>query len=187
MRITGVFIKLWLDVKHSTINRYFAFVVMRFFICHNFINNVPLVPIRKSHMIDKEIIIENFIKNFVLKDRRERALFELVNKRFLFSGRLNHSWFRVFDMKFLEQVKREDDYPDKIKELLKFKDNQLCYVISTYEEYDDKLLPFGNVFNEIYSRGASTVILNTSADTFFLDTEQQQGPAPRFIGRRNPY
>src|SRR4051794_25954039 len=40
-----MFIKLWLDVKHSTINHYFAFVVnlkLMFFKCHNFINTFTL-------------------------------------------------------------------------------------------------------------------------------------------------
>ncbi len=138
-------------------------------------------------MSDREKIIKNFIKNFVQKDRVERSLFELSNsnKRFNFSGRLNHGWERVFNMKYLERIKKENDYPDRIKELLNFKDDELCYVISNYGEYDDKLLPFNEVFKEIYARGFGTLIINTSANTFFLDTEQIQGPALRFIGRRS--
>ena len=36
-----MFIRLWLEIKHSTIKGYFAFVVLlklTFFNCHNFIN-----------------------------------------------------------------------------------------------------------------------------------------------------
>src|SRR4051794_13934347 len=43
----SVFIKLWGDVKHSTLNRYFAFVELKltFFSCHNFIDTLTLAVI----------------------------------------------------------------------------------------------------------------------------------------------
>lgn len=137
-------------------------------------------------MIDRDSVIESFLKNFVQKDRVERSYFELssLKKRNKFTDRLNHSWEKVFKMKCLTRVEKEDDYAEKIQELLNFKNDEVCYVISNYDEYDDQFLPFKKVFHEIYSRGFGTILVNTSADTFFLDTEQVQGPAPRFIGKR---
>lgn len=137
-------------------------------------------------MIDKEQILKVFITNFIQKDKRERCSFELTNpkKRNKFVDRLNHKWESVLDMRLLTKVEKDQDYSEKIKQLLKFKDDELCYVISSYEEYDDKVIPFTEVFKEIYARGFATLLINTSADTLFLDTEQEQGHTPRFIGKR---
>lgn len=136
-------------------------------------------------MVKKEEIIKAFITNFIQKDKRERCYLELTNpkKRSRFVDKLNHKWDTVLTMKLLTKIKKEDDYSEKIKQLLKFKDDELCYVVSNYEEYDDKLLPFKDVFKEIYTRGFATLLINALADTFFLDTEQVQGGTPRFIGR----
>ena len=137
-------------------------------------------------MIDKEEIIKNFATNFIQKDKRERCFLELISpkKRGKFVDRINHKWENVFDMRLLTKVGKEQDYSDDIKRLLKFKDDELCYVISNYAQYDDKLLPFGEVFEEIYARGFATLLINAPADTLFLDTEQEQGHTPRFIGKR---
>lgn len=90
----------------------------------------------------------------------------------------------MLDMRLLTKVEKEQDNSEKIKQVLKFKDDELCYVISNYKEYDDKVIPSGEVFKEIYTRGFATLLINTSADTLFLDTEQEQGHTPRFIGKR---
>ena len=137
-------------------------------------------------MIDKKIIIKTFLTNFIIKDKRERCYLELTNpkKRTNFTDRLNHKWDTVLNMKYLVQVDKQFDYADRIQQLLKFKDEHLCYVISNYTEFDDKLIPFKDVFGQVYSRGFATILLNTSADKLFLDTEQEQGNSFRFIGTK---
>lgn len=135
---------------------------------------------------DKENIIKRFVDNFILKDKRERALVELTNskKREKFVDRLNHKWETLFDMRFLKQVDKQNDSSIEIQKLLKIQDDDLCYVISNYEEFDDKVIRFHEAFDALYSMGLGSVIINMSADTIFLDTEQVQGPAPRFIGHK---
>lgn len=137
-------------------------------------------------MFDKETIIKTFIKNFIQKDKVDRCLLELTNskKRNKFVDRLNHKWDTVLNMKYLAQIDKSKDNANDIQKLLNFKDNDICYVISNYSNYDDKLLPFKEVFNEVYSRGLGTILINKTADTLFLDTEQERGPADRFIGKR---
>ena len=136
-------------------------------------------------MIDREDMITKFIKNFVRKNRQERSFFELMNpkKRSKFYERLNHCWSDLLNMELLKQIDKDNDTQIKIPKLLGFKDDELCYSISNYRDYDDKFIPFYEVFTAVYSRGFATLLINTSADTLFLDTEQEQGPAPRFIGR----
>lgn len=140
-------------------------------------------------MTDKEIILKKFIDHFILKDKRERSFFELTHpkKRNKFTDRLNHNWDAVLNMKHLTKIEKQFDDAASIQRLLKFEDTELCYVISNYSGFDDRIMPFGEVFPEIYSYGFATILINLPADTLFLDTEQEQGPADRFIGRIKTY
>jgi hypothetical protein len=137
-------------------------------------------------MVDKSIIIKGFITNFIPKERRERSYLELTTpkRRATFIGRFNHEWDRVIDMAYLEKINKHIDYPSKIQQMLGFKDSDLCYVISHYDDFDDQILPFKDVFSHIYSKGLATLIINISATKFYLETEQVQGPPDRFIGKR---
>lgn len=133
-------------------------------------------------MTDSEAIIKTFIESFVLKEKRERCYLELTNskKRNKFMDRLNHKWDTVLNMKYLVQIDTSEDTANDIQKLLNFKDNDICY----YGNYDGKFLPFKEVFNEVYSRGFGTILINKTADTIFLDTEQVHGAVNRFIGKR---
>jgi hypothetical protein len=135
-------------------------------------------------MADKETVIKRFIANFLLKNRTERSYLELmdVRRRGKFIGRFNHDWESILKMIFTKRIPKEFDYPRKIQEMLQFEDDELCYVISHDDNYDDHFLKFKDVFEKVYARGTATIIVNMSASTMFLDTEQMQGPAPRFIG-----
>ncbi len=136
-------------------------------------------------MLDKETVIRTFIKNFILKEKAERSFLELTNpkKRCKFTNRLNHNWDSVLNMKLFFQIDKPQDNVEDIQKLLGFKDQDICYVISNYNEVDGEFLPFKEVFDTIYSRGFATIVVNLTADTLFLDTEQQRGPADRFVGR----
>jgi succinate dehydrogenase flavin-adding protein (antitoxin of CptAB toxin-antitoxin module) len=136
-------------------------------------------------MIEKDTLIKEFVKNFVQKDKAERSCVELSQskKRSRFYDRLNHNWENVLNMKHLTQLSKAQDNHATIQEMLDFKDNEMCYVISNYSEYDDKFFPFKDIFVKIYARGFATILVNTSGDTLFLDTEYEQGTPPRFIGK----
>lgn len=133
---------------------------------------------------DKEAIIKVFVEKFVRKDKRERCYLQLTNpkKRHEFINRLNHSWDTILNMKYVNQIDKTLDYPEDIQKLLAFRDDELCYVISSYDNVDDRFMAFKEVFDKVYSRGLASLLIDTSADTFFLDTEQVHGPADRFIG-----
>lgn len=140
-------------------------------------------------MTDKETIIKTFVYNFVLKDKKERCYLELTNpkKRNKFTDRLNHKWDTILNMKYLTQVSKDLDFADGIQQLLKFRNKELCYVISDYSDFDDQIIPFQDIFQKIYCRGFATLLINTSADTLFLDTEQVQGGTDRFVGHFKTY
>ncbi len=92
----------------------------------------------------KQEIIENFVQKFILKNKRERSLFELTHpqKRNLFSDRLNDNWENVFDINKLTLIPRNDDIYEFVKNKLKIKGTDLCYVISNYDDTDDKFMDF---------------------------------------------
>ena len=134
---------------------------------------------------EKNKILKDFAKNFIQKERQERCYAQLTSsqKRGKFSDRLNHNWDSILNMKHLTLLENDFDYPEKIQKELGFKDNELCYVISNYQDYDDKLLSFKEIFAEIYSRGFATILMNISANTLFLETERLGKYGARFIGK----
>jgi hypothetical protein len=125
-------------------------------------------------MTEKETIIKAFISNFVVREKRERSSLELTTpeQRGAFINRFNHSWETVINRNYLNKVEKSLDYPATIGELPGFGDNQLCYVISHYEETDDRIVGFGDVFEVIYGRGLASIVMNLSDTIFYLETEQ---------------
>lgn len=136
-------------------------------------------------MIDRLTIIQTFVQNFVTKEKAERCYGQLADtkKRHKFTDRLNHQWDTVLRMEHLTQVQKYDDDGISIQRLLNFADHEPCYVISNYSLYDDRILLFQDVFGKIYAHGLGSILLNLAGDTLFLETEQERGPAARFIGR----
>ena len=135
---------------------------------------------------EKNNLINTFINNFIQKNKHERVYFEMTSskKRKLFVNRLNHSWDNIFEMKYLKQIDKKNDSPETVKKLLNIKENDLCYVISNNTEYDDKFFTFEEIFINVYWYGFASVIINMTADIIFLKTEQELGPATKFIGNK---
>jgi hypothetical protein len=135
------------------------------------------------HLPDKKMIIETFVKNFVQKNRVERALFELTNlgKRHSFADRLNHHWEALFKMQTLATIEKNNDFKEKILELLNAEPDESCYVISNYGELDDAILPFGKAYDEISARGFASLLINLKADAFLLITIWQPTSTIPFV------
>jgi hypothetical protein len=94
--------------------------------------------------MEKDKIIWEFIKNFVLKDRRERSQLELTSpkRRGDFADKLNHTWDKIIDMKKLKHLPKVPNDYQFVKSELKLNDTDLCYVISNYRDIDDELIQF---------------------------------------------
>jgi hypothetical protein len=136
--------------------------------------------------MDSNSTLDLFIKNFISKDSRERSEFELKDsrKRVKFTGRLNHRWEEVLDMRFIKEIPATAlDYDYVIKEL-KIKDNERCYVISNYDDVDGQEFEFNYAFDKVYGRGLASIIVSKAGDKLYLETEQVQGAPLRFIGKK---
>ena len=118
--------------------------------------------------MDTNSTLEIFIKNFIPKDQRERSEFQLkdLKKRGKFTDRLNHQWDKVLDMKFFNKIPSGVIDYDFVKKELKFKDTELCYIISNHSDIDGQILSFDKAFYEVYGRGFGSLIINSSADKF---------------------
>ncbi len=134
---------------------------------------------------DKQQIVIAFVRNFILKVRRERALFELnhPHKRNLFVRRLHHSWATVIDIKKLTLIAKKVNDFDYIQKHLRLKDTELIYIISDYDDNDNEIMEFKEGFNKCRGRGMVTLLLTLDANKLYPDTEQVQGAPDKFIGK----
>ena len=135
--------------------------------------------------MDKAQLVEAFISNFIAKHKRERVQYELSHpkKRAKFIDNLNHRWEDFFDMRKLYPIdKKYIDSYEHVKEMLRLKDDEPCYVLSNYGSADDKILPFINAYHECYGEGLASLIIDSTATRVFLTTELVGGHKPQFIG-----
>lgn len=135
--------------------------------------------------MDSNTTLNNFIKTFVPKDKRERSELELRNekRRSKFTDRLNHKWDTVLDMRFVTKIPSGVNDYEFTKKELKIKDNDLCYVISNYDDIDGVTEEFSNAFDKVYGRGFGSLVITASGDKFYLETELVQGKQNRFFGK----
>jgi hypothetical protein len=136
--------------------------------------------------MDSNTILDLFIKNFIPKEQRKRSQFLLkdLKKRARFTDRLNHQWDKILDMRFIKKIPSGTSDYEFTKRELKINDNELCYIISNYDDIDGQLIEFNDAFEKVYGRGFGSLIINTSADKLYLETELVQGKQNRFVGRR---
>ena len=136
--------------------------------------------------MDYKTIQNLFIKNFIPKSQKERSEYLLNDskKRGKFADRLNHQWDKVLDMRFISKIPSGTNDFIFTKQELKIKDNELCFVISNYDDIDGQIIEFKEAFEKVYGRGFGSLIINCSADKLYLETELVQGKQNRFIGKR---
>ena len=135
--------------------------------------------------IDKEVLIATFATNFLIRERRGRSVMELNNlkKRNLFINKLNHSWDNLLDMRKLVRLQKNANDYIFIKDYLKVKDKYPCYVVSNYDDIDDKIFDFQQAFTNSYGRGFATLLIFQDADKLYLETEVDYGQQNRFVGK----
>ena len=56
-------------------------------------------------------------------------------------------------MKYLTQIENDYHNAEEIQKLLHFSDTDLYYVISDEAEYDDAIIPFKHLMEEVYKSG----------------------------------
>ena len=129
---------------------------------------------------------KKFVTNFILKHRRERSLYVLnqEKKRYEFLHRFNHNWVSMIAQKHLIEIntKSNDELYDKIKSSLKFKDSDLCLLMS-YDENDRTFLSFKEAFEVTVRNGFAIFLISLNGDKYYLKTEEGFGNQKKFVGR----
>ncbi len=128
-------------------------------------------------------ILKLFVQNFIQKDKRERCLNELTNAkhRHKFTDNLNHNWEKIFNMKSLRELEKNQDKQSYVQQHLKIKDTELCYLISD-EEDDNEYMPFKDAFETINSASGGGLLINLAGNRLFLKTEDTLPHTSRFVG-----
>ena len=75
------------------------------------------------------------------------------------------------------------DY-DFVKKELEIRATELCYIISNHSDIDGQTFSFSKAFDKVYRRGFGSLIINSTSDKLYLETEVVQGKQNRFIGKR---
>jgi hypothetical protein len=86
-------------------------------------------------------------------------------------------------MRFVTKIPSDANDYEFTKRELKIKDNDLCYVISNYDDIDGITDEFSKVFDKVYGRGFASLVIGMAGDRFYLETELGQGKQNRFIGK----
>ena len=121
-------------------------------------------------------IEEKFIKNFIVKDKRERLANELSS-----SKKRESALQKIFDLLDRKFIVLEDASKEELLTVLSkyFNINQNCYVISETDD-DGKFLPFEKAFENMLKYEANYFIICTDNTVMACDEYNTFG-SPRKI------
>lgn len=125
-----------------------------------------------------------FVNSFVLKNKKERSLFELSSnkKRSNFFYKLCHGYNEVFDPKNLKKISEPNSDASAIYKLLvKHGAGKNGYVMSSFDDLDRKTLPLLKALEQCVGRGLPSIVICASGKLAYFEAEQEAGPPPRFI------
>jgi len=105
-------------------------------------------------------------------------------KRINFTSQFNHEWEKLLDMRFISRIPTTANDFEFVKNELKIKDTDECYVISHYDDVDGKLIDFAHAFDKVYGRGFASILILNGGTKIYLETELAHGKQNRFIGKR---
>ena len=132
-----------------------------------------------------EHIEEEFIRSFVIKLKREHALFDLASpkKRDRFLGKLCHEYYEILDDRYIEKI--QTSFADDTHQLLKTHGAQEnCYVLSFNEAVDGKELPLAEALSQVVGYGMPSIVICIPGKLAYFEAEQNYGPPPRFLLKR---
>ncbi|MCU0492781.1 MAG: hypothetical protein MUD01_14415 [Chloroflexaceae bacterium] len=128
-----------------------------------------------------------FIQSFVLRERRERAAFELASpkRRPAFLNRLCHTYAAVLDMRYAQALPASlADWQAVLAILLAKHALPMCYAISMSDALDGKHMPLEQVLQGAVSFGLPSIVICIPGKLAYFEAEQEHGPPPRFLLER---
>lgn len=129
--------------------------------------------------MNKEKFLENFVKTYIVKNRRERVLYLLQNDgRDGFIDKLNHRIQVFFNPKKLVEIRNVNE--NSILQRLEITANTKCYVFS-HHDFDDEFVEFSIAFQQLYGNGLGFCLVPLEGKGIYIEGEQERGAPDRYI------
>ena len=125
-----------------------------------------------------------FIETFVVKNKRDRSLFELNSKkkRRDFFSKLSHRYDEIIDLRYTTKIPSPNSSSEYIHQILKKHGaGKDCYLLSYFNELDRKMMLLSEALEQCVGRGMSSIVICIPNKLAYFEAEQEVGPPPRFI------
>lgn len=144
---------------------------------------------RLSNMVEGgQIIVEkqvekNFVMTYIVKEKRERLLYELFNKKKRLSaiGRFCHTTMKYIDARKILYCGNKISQKELL-ELVHADDK--CYIISWKSDIDGNWLNAEEALMKIIGYGMPSIAIFN--DLVIIETEQELGAAQKYVLRSKP-
>lgn len=122
-----------------------------------------------------------FIQHFIVKNKRERLRFELLNKSRRQDGisRFDHGTMKYIDERKLIYSGSDISWENLKKMIYKNTNEKKCYVISFYEEIDHTMIKVEDLFDWVIGLGRVSIMIFTNMA--LVEAEQIQGSAMKYV------
>lgn len=141
--------------------------------------NEYLTKIDAEEIRSMDSLIENFIRTFIVKNKRKRTRFQLLSRHGGFINKLNHGIEGLFDMRKLSAVEADARL---IRNKLKVDSKTKCYVLCHDDSIDDSILNFNLAFDHLFGNGLAFCLIIIGHDSIYLEGEYVKGSTERYIG-----
>lgn len=137
-----------------------------------------LKGVHENHMISE--IEEKFIRQFIIKEKRDRLFYELNGKKRQHGiGRFCHNAQKLLINKMVI-ASGDDIFPDMITSMVeKYNVTGNWYIIAYNQELDRKTFPLQEALQHTLENGMAAILIS---DTMaIVETEQCDGTPARYI------
>lgn len=121
--------------------------------------------------------IEYFVKNFIIKDKRERFLYELAKKPIDAERRICHGLSEILDKRFIVLSGNKLSEEEVLSELKKHTKDKEAYLLFT--EYDREVKPLKEAVQICFDWLGGSVLIADGA--IFCKEEQCFGPPEKYV------
>ena len=124
-----------------------------------------------------------FVRSFVVRDRRDRLLFEHSKGGLL--DRFCHDAEALLDLRYARKLTQPVSSYRQIIDLLRAAGaGRQCFVFSHCADIDDKTLDLTEALSRAVGYGLPSIISCLPGELAYLETEQELGPPDRYILHR---
>jgi hypothetical protein len=125
-----------------------------------------------------------FVETFVVKNKRDRSLFELNSKkkRKDFFSKLCHRYDQIIDSRYTTKLPSPNSSSEHIHQILKkYGAGKDCYLLSYFKDLDRKTMLLSEALEQRVGRGMPNIVICNPNKLAYFEAEQEVGSPPRFI------